>query len=71
MPDKEQLGVLAILELLAILYVVGLVIKYVIEYWYVVVPVVTGLISLRVWRRRRYLTYHDHENDDVEPVPQE
>lgn len=71
MPDKEQLGVLAVLELLAILYVVGLVIKYVVEYWYVVAPAVAGLISLRVWWRRRCPVRYDEENCDVEPVSQE
>ena len=71
MPDKEQLGILCLLGLLAVLYVVGLVIKYVVEYWYVVVPTVVGLISLRVWWRRRYPLYYDDENDNLEPVPQE
>lgn len=72
MPDHEQLGILAILGLLAVLYVIGLVIKYVTEYWYVVVPTVIGLIWLRVWWRRHHPVYlSDDEDDYMEPVPQE
>lgn len=75
MPDKEQLGILCLLGLLAILYVVALVIKYVVEYWYLAITAVTGLIALRVWWRRRYPIYldDDDEGEDgyLEPVPQE
>lgn len=72
MPDREQLVILAILGLLAVLYVLGLIFHYVVEYWYAVVPAVTGLIALRVWWRRRHPVYlDDDENEDLEPVPQE
>lgn len=74
MPDKEQLGILCLLGLLAVLYVVALVIKYVVEYWYAVATAVAGLIVLRVWLRRRYPVYLDDEDDEdgyLEPVPQE
>lgn len=71
MPDREQLDIICLFGLLAILYVLTLVAKFVIENWYVVVPVVIGSISLRVWWRRRYPLYSDDEDDFAEPVPQE
>ncbi len=71
MPDREQLVILTILGLLAILYVVGFVLRYVVEYWYLVAPTVAALIGLRFWWRRRYPVYLDDEEDELEPVPQE
>lgn len=71
MPDREQLGIMCLFGLLAILYVLALIIRFVIEHWYVVVPTVVGLISLRVWWRRRHPLYLDDEDDFAEPVPQE
>lgn len=73
MPDREQLGILCLLGLLAILYVVGLVIKYLVEYWYAVIMTAGVLIAFRVWLRRRYPVYLDDEDEDdyLEPVPQE
>lgn len=70
MPDSEQLGIMAVLGLLMILYVVGLTIKYLVEYWYLFLLVLASVIYLRIWWNRRYPIYLD-EDDDLEPVHQE
>lgn len=72
MPDREELGILCLFGLLAVLYVVGLAIKYLIEYWYAVVLTLSVLVAFRVWLRRLYPVYLDDDEDDYwEPVPQE
>jgi hypothetical protein len=72
-PDREELGILCLFGLLAVLYVVGLVLKYLIEYWYVVILSVGAIVAFRAWLRRRYPIYLDDEDEDgyLEPVPQE
>jgi hypothetical protein len=71
-PDREELGILCLFGLLAVLYVVGLVIKYLIEYWYAVVLMTSAFIAFRVWLRRRYPVYLDDDEDGyLESVPQE
>lgn len=70
MPDAEQLGIMCLFGLLLALYVFGLAIRYLMEYWHVVLLTVVGLVALRHWYRRgRPLDAWDDE--DLEPVPQE
>lgn len=72
MPDHEQLGILCLLGLLAILYFVSLGVKYALEYWYLIVTAITGIVALKIWWRRRHpLCYDDDEDYELEPVPQE
>ncbi len=70
MPDNEQLGIICLLGLLIVLYVIGLAIKYAVEFWYVVIGVVLAVAYLNAWLRRRNPIYLD-EIDDWESVPQE
>lgn len=72
MPDHEQLGILCLLGLLAVLYVAALGVKYSLEYWYLLVTAITGIVALKIWWRRRHpLYYDDDEGYELEPVPQE
>lgn len=69
MPDHEQLGILCLLGLLAICYFICLGVRYLTEYWYLATTVVVGLVTVKIWWRRRHpLCYED---DELEPVPQE
>jgi len=71
-PDHEQLGILCLLGLLAVLYFVTLGIRYSLEYWYMIVTTVMGIVALKIWWRRRHpLSYDDDEGYELEPVPQE
>lgn len=69
MPDHEQLGILCLLGLLAVLYLVCLGVRYLTEYWYLAIATVAGLVTLKIWWRRRHP--YIYEDDELEPVPQE
>lgn len=72
MPDREQLGLIVLFELLAILYVLFVVITYLIEYWYLVTAIVVSAVALKIWWRRRHPLYYEDEDElELEPVPQE
>lgn len=71
MPDHEQLWLICLLGLLGVLYVIGLIIRFVTLHWYEVAAAITVLVALRVWWRRRHPVYLDDDEDEWEPVPQE
>lgn len=71
MPDSEQLGIICLLGLLLVLYVIGLSIKYLLEYWYVTAGIILSFSLAKLWMRRWYHVYLDDEDDHLEPVHQE
>lgn len=70
--NTEQLSVMCLIGLMLALYLCYLVVRYLMEYWYVVVTTVVCVIMLCRWYlRRRAFNVHDDDDDDTDPVSRE